>query len=98
MPHLDDHAPGRRRVGELGDPADLVQAEPDQRLALIGLAPAGAAGLSHFDRLAAHRRSGAKHRLVTSAARYSVAASASLPSRRRACSCETFRLRRAATE
>src|SRR5262245_28365085 len=86
--HLGDHAAGHRRIGQFLHPADLVQAEPDQGLALNEMAPRRAAGLLDLDGLGflGHR-----------AAPYSVAGSPS-PSRRRACRVETLMLRRAATE
>src|SRR5581483_6733211 len=83
--NLRDHAARRRRVRQFGHAADLVQAQADQRRALIVLAADRAAGLLDLD-LRGH-----------DFASYSLA-SASPPSRRRACKAETLTLRRAATE
>src|SRR5215475_3889208 len=43
--HLGDHAARRRRVGQVLDPANLVEAEPDQGLALDAVAARRAGGL-----------------------------------------------------
>src|SRR5438128_10622189 len=83
---LDDHAAGRRIVGQFLHAADLVQPEPDQGLALGVMAPLRAAGLLDLDGFAAcHERP------------QSAAASLSTPVRR-ACNAETLMLRRCATE
>src|SRR5688500_2878613 len=87
MLHLCDHAAHFRRVLQRCTTAELVQPEPDQRLALIGRAADGAAGLLHNYRLG-HR----------SAPQPSAAAEAASTSRRRDCSEETLMPRRAATE
>src|SRR4030088_1801555 len=97
MLNLCDHAANRRRVLKLGDPADLVELEADQRRALRVMAADRAAGLLDLDRLC-----GLGHRLdsVTREMRglfYSATASASPPTRRD-CSVETLMPRRAATE
>src|SRR5215831_1456517 len=84
-----DHAAGHRGVGQLLDPADLVEPEPDQGLALNVMASRRARDLLDLDGL----------RLLGHAAlskNQSVAGSPS-PSRRRACRVETLMLRRAAT-
>src|ERR1043166_3094777 len=86
-----DHAARRRRVGQFGHAADLVELQSDQRLALPVVAAGGAAGLFDLDRLA-----------VTHVALHlpaqSAACSPSPASRRRACNADTLMLRRAATE
>src|SRR5262245_26236390 len=43
--HLGDHAARRRRIRQFAGAPDLVEPEPDQRLALGMLAPHRAAGL-----------------------------------------------------
>src|SRR6266404_5504873 len=96
--NLCDHAADRRRVLQLGDPADLVELQPDQRRTLRVVAADRAVGLLDLDRLC-----GLGHRLSTpKSARsarivYSATVSASPPTRRD-CSVETLMLRRAATE
>src|ERR1700682_2729387 len=47
----DDHAATSRRVLQLGDPADLFEFEPDQRLTLRVVAADRAAGLLDLDHL-----------------------------------------------
>src|SRR5579864_6441754 len=90
MRHLGDHAARCRRILQLSDAADAIQAEADQRLALIVPAPDRATGLFDPDFLR-----GGHGRVPT----HSVAAAASPSvSRRRACSADTLTLRRAATE
>src|ERR1700704_7121092 len=42
---LGDHAADRRRIDQLGDAADAVEPQPDQRLALRMMTAAGAADL-----------------------------------------------------
>src|SRR5215510_605473 len=49
--HLGDHAACRRRVGQVLDPADLVEAEPDQGLALDAVAARRTGGLLNPDGL-----------------------------------------------
>src|SRR3712207_5626837 len=56
---LADHAPHRRSVLQLARPVHLVEAEPDQRLALAGLAADGRPGLGHLHRLLRVRHSAA---------------------------------------
>src|SRR6202140_3245204 len=96
MLNLRDHAANFRGVLELGDPADLVELEADQRRALRVVAANCAAGLLDLDRLCGL---GHRHNSVTRERRvdYSVTTSASPPTRR-ACSVDTLMLRRAATE
>src|ERR1700733_1595419 len=92
MGDLGDHAADRRRIGQFGDTADLVELEPNQRFAL-GVHPARrAAGLPDLDGLAGLFVS--VHDVLRT---HSAVCSAST-SRRRACSAETLMLRRAATE
>src|SRR5229473_106607 len=96
MLNLCDHAANGRRVLQLGDPADLVELEADQRRTLRVVAADRAAGLLDLDHLC-----GLGHRLNSekreSAFCYSATASASPPTRRD-CSVDTLMLRRAATE
>jgi hypothetical protein len=91
-----DHAANRRRVLQLGDAADLVELEADQRRALRVMAADRAAGLLDLDRLC-----GLGHRLELRKARsrvsanpppLGVAADAARLQR------DTLMLRRAATE
>src|SRR5580692_2533248 len=49
--NLGDHAANRRRVLQLGDPADLVELEADQRRSLRVMAANRAAGLLDLDHL-----------------------------------------------
>src|ERR1700737_2349158 len=49
--NLGDHAANSRRVLQLGDPADLVELEADQRLTLRVVAADRAAGLLDLDHL-----------------------------------------------
>src|SRR6266702_2514166 len=82
MLNLCDHAADRRRVLQLGDPADLVELQSDQRRTLRVVAADRAAGLLDLDRLC-----GLGHRLQLRKARearvvYSATASASPPTRR----------------
>src|ERR1700737_4288931 len=51
MLNLRDHAANFRRILQLGDPADLVELEADQRRALRVVAADRAAGLLDLDRL-----------------------------------------------
>src|SRR6202049_912367 len=51
MLNLRDHAANRRRVLQLGDPADLVELEADQRRPLRVVAADRAAGLLDLDHL-----------------------------------------------
>src|ERR1700722_10204798 len=98
MLNLRDHAANCGCVRKLGDAADLVELEPDQRRALRVMAADRAAGLLDLDHLCGlgHRHNSEeapeKARVV-----YSATASASPPTRR-ACSVDTLMLRRAATE
>src|SRR5262245_2428681 len=99
MMHLLDHAAGRRRINESGPAADAVEPEADQRLALFVLPPDRTADLLDRDGL------GRRHddvppilRASASPRAQSADASASPPSRRRACRADTLMLRRAATE
>src|SRR3954454_6149604 len=50
MLHLADHAANFGRVLELDAPVHLVEAEPDQRLALVGRAADRGSGLGELDR------------------------------------------------
>src|SRR3569623_1434427 len=82
MLDLADHAANLRRVLKLGNPADLVELEADQRRALRVVAADRAAGLLDLDRLC-----GLGHRLQLRNAQnarsvYSATASASPPARR----------------
>src|SRR5947209_10977362 len=90
--NLGDHAAHRRRVLQLGNPADLVEFQADQRRALRVVAADRAAGLLDLDRLC-----GLGHRRNSRNAIYSATTSASPPTRRD-CSVDTLMLRRAATE
>src|ERR1700680_4826912 len=97
MLNFCDHAANPRGVRQLGDVADVVELEPDQRRALRGVAADRAVGLHDPDRLC-----GLGHRLELRKARearvvYSATASASPPTRRD-CSVDTLILRRAATD
>src|SRR5690349_2551489 len=91
--HLRDHAAGRRRIGQLRHPADLVEPQPDQGFPLAVVAARGAPGLLNLDGLAGTLAHSLLHHPL-----YSTACSPSAPSRRRACSADTLMLRRAATE
>src|SRR5712671_5935177 len=51
MLNLCDHATDRRRVLQLGDPADLVELQPDQRRTLRVVTADRAVGLLDLDRL-----------------------------------------------
>src|ERR1700720_3908327 len=62
--NLGDHAANRRRVLQLGDPADLVELEADQRGPLRVVAADRAAGLLDLDHLC-----GLGHRLELQDAR-----------------------------
>src|SRR3569833_3722021 len=53
MKNLGDHTTNRRRIRQLGDPADLVEIQPDQRRTLRMVAADRAAGLFDLDRLSA---------------------------------------------
>src|SRR3954453_10046275 len=92
MLNLADHAANRRRIRKLGNPADLVEVEADQRRTLRVMAADCAAGLLDLDRLC-----GLGHRRELQIGCYSATASASPPTRRD-CRVETLMLRRAATE
>src|SRR3979490_3271301 len=96
MFNLCDASTKRRGFLQLGDPADLVELEADQRLALRVVAADRAAGLLDLDHLC-----GLGHRLELRKARearvFSATPSASPPTRRD-CSVDTLMLRRAATE
>src|SRR5712691_4292013 len=94
MPHLGDHAPRLRSVGQLAHAADAVEAEPDQRLALRMLAANCAADLLDLDHFVGLAHLG----LPALTLAQSAACSASPVSRRRPCSVDTLMLRRAATE
>src|SRR4051794_29487929 len=98
MMNLGDHAADRRRIRQLGHPADLVELQPDQRLALRVMPADRAADLLDLDRLgASHGLHSEMRRPVAARVRYSAVASASPPPRR-ACRVDTLMLRRAATE
>src|SRR5450755_2322322 len=96
MLNLCDHAANCRGVMQLGDPADLVELEADQCLALRVMAADRAAGLLDLDHLCGlghrHNSESADRALI-----YSATTSASPPTRRD-CRVETLMLRRAATE
>src|SRR5580692_8134462 len=98
MLNLCNHAANCRRILQLGGPADLVELEADQRLALRVVAADRAAGLLDLDRFC-----GLGHRLELRSAPikrgccYSATTSASPPIRRD-CNVDTLMLRRAATE
>src|SRR3954470_11589489 len=92
MLNLADHAANRRRIRKLGNPADLVEVEADQRRTLRVMAADCAASLLDLDRLC-----GLGHRRELQIGCYSATASASPPTRRD-CRVETLMLRRAATE
>src|SRR6202158_512532 len=96
MLNLCDHAANCGRVLQLGDPADLVELEADQRRTLRVVAADRAAGLLDLDHLCGlgHRRNSES---AESACCYSATTSASPPTRRD-CSVATWRLGRAATE
>src|SRR2546423_15609451 len=98
MLNLGDHAANRRGVLQLGDPADLVELEADQRRTLRMVAADCAVGLLDLDHLwgLGHRRNSErreKMRLVV----YSVPTSASPPTRPD-CSVDTLMLRLAAPQ
>src|SRR5689334_9432620 len=97
MLNLADHAANLRRILKLGNPADLVELEADQRRALRVVAADRATGLLDLDHLCGlghllELRNAPDARFV-----YSATASASPPTRRD-CSVETLMFRRAATE
>src|SRR5579863_4577619 len=97
MLNLGDHAANLGGILQLGDAADLVELQPDQRRALRVVAADCAMGLLDLDRLC-----GLGHRPYLRNARqarccYSATASASPPTRRD-CNVDTLMLRRAATE
>src|SRR5438067_7619553 len=77
MLNLADHAANRRRIRKLGNPADLVEVEADQRRTLRVMAADCAAGLLDLDRLC-----GLGHRRELQIGCYSATASASPPTRR----------------
>src|SRR4030088_3840403 len=95
MLNLCDHAANCRGVLQLGDPADLVELEADQRRTLRVVAAERAAGLLDLDHLCGlgHRHNSEKRGRVG----YSATTSASPPTRRD-CRVDTLMLRRAATE
>src|SRR5215475_14708001 len=86
MADLVDHAAHRGRILELARAADLVQAEADQRLALVGEAAGGAGDLGHPQLL-----------LGLGHGSYSLASPLPSPVSRRPMISLTFLLRRAAT-
>src|SRR5258708_21338443 len=92
MLNFCDHAANRRRVLQLGDPADLVEFQADQRLALRMVAADRAAGLLDPDRLCGlgHRRNSVTRGKAGPV--YSATASASQPTRRD-CTVNTFMFR-----
>src|SRR5436190_2418757 len=96
MLNFRDHAANCRGILQLGNPADLVELEADQRRTLRVMAADRAAGLLDLDRLCGlgHRLNSKKRR---DRAGYSATTSASPPTRRD-CSVDTLMLRRAATE
>src|SRR5258708_10078999 len=63
MLNFCDHAANCRRVLQLGDPADLVEFQADQRRALRMVAADRAAGLLDLDHLCGLRH---RHKLQTS--------------------------------
>src|SRR5690349_11874972 len=89
MAHLVDHAVRGRVIRQITRAADLVEPEPDQRGALVVVATQRAGDLLDLDGLLC-----LSHGVLPQSAD----TSASPPSRRRDCSVETLRLRRAATE
>src|ERR1700731_2082082 len=95
MLNLGDHAANRRGIPQLGDPADLVELEADQRRTLRVVAADRAAGLLDLDHLCGlgHRHNSEKARQAPVV--YSATTSASPPTRRD-CSVDTLMLRRAA--
>src|ERR1700722_14943185 len=97
MLNLCNHAANRRRVLQLGNPADLVELETDQRRTLRVMAAYRAAGLLDLDHLCGlgHRHNSEKRESAFCI--YSATTSASPPTRRD-CSVDTLMLRRAATE
>src|ERR1700709_528920 len=111
MLNLGDHAANRRRILQLGDPADLVEFQADQRRALRVVAADCAAGLLDLDHLCGLGHRDNSKRLILAwrdligkpvstfpdHAIYSATTSASPPTRRD-CSVDTLMLRRAATE
>src|SRR5271163_3661797 len=98
MRHLGDHAAQGRRVDKLGDAADLVELETDQRLTLGMIPTHRAADLPDLDGLAGMLFCRAIHRAIHGLLPPSQSAGCSAStSRRRACSAETLTLRRAAT-
>src|SRR5207248_9597743 len=97
MLNFRDHATNCRGILQLGNPADLVEIETDQRRTLRVVAADRAAGLLDLDRLCGlGHRLNSKERLKNRAG-YSATTSASPPTRRD-CSVDTLMLRRAATE
>src|SRR6195952_3486652 len=97
MLNLGDHAANRRRILQLGYPADLVELEADQRLALRVVAADRAAGLLDLDHLCGLGHHYYSEKRQTAPVVYSATTSASPPTRRD-CSVDTLMLRRAATE
>src|SRR5580700_11201906 len=89
--NLGDHAANRRRVLQLGDPADLVELEADQRRSLRVMAANRAAGLLDLDHLCGlgHRHNSEKRERASCI--YSATTSASPPTRRD-CSVDTLML------
>src|SRR3989442_13310626 len=97
MLNLCDHAADRRRVLQLGDPADLVELQSDQRRPLRVVAADRAAGLLDLDRLCGLGHCLQLRKALIARVVYSATASASPPTRRD-CSVDTLMLRPAATE
>src|SRR5262249_37112197 len=92
---LGQHAAGLRRIRQLRDAPDPVEAQSDQRLALGVMAADRAADLLDFDRLVGLAHVVLPARLIRV---QSAACSPSPSSRRRACRVDTLMLRREATE
>src|SRR5437764_14562882 len=92
MLNLGDHAAHGRGVLQLGDTADLVELQPDQRRALRVMAADRAAGLLNRDCLC-----GLGHHQNSESCCYSATTSASPPPRRD-CSVDTLIFRPAASE
>src|SRR4051812_2802988 len=93
--NLGDHAANCRRILQLGDPADLVELEADQRRTLRVMAADRAAGLLDLDHLCGL---GHRHNSEAQIARYYSATTSASPPTRRDCRVDTLMLRRAATE
>src|SRR3954451_23424816 len=98
MLNLADHAANLRRILKLGNPADLVELEADQRRTLRVVAADRAAGLLDLDHLCGLGHDiNSERRWKNAPPVYSATTSASPPTRRD-CSVDTLMLRRAATE